>query len=101
MQKYSDLDEGLRAYAQHLLSVRAYRAQYDPLRKNLVRMLDKAERSAERMRTEQSQPSRADEYERIGHILMASPPLPAGASRVELDDAFHPEPWSRCLWIRH
>lgn len=90
VQKYSDLDEGVRTYAQHVLSARAYRTQYEPIRKNLVRMLDKAERSAERMRTEQSQPSRADEYERIGHILMASPPLPAGASCVELGDVFHP-----------
>lgn len=90
VQKYSDIDEGLRAYAQRVLSARAYRAQYEPLRKNLVRMLDKAERSAGRMKTEQSQASRADKYERIGHILMASPPLPAGASRVELEDVFHP-----------
>ncbi len=90
VQKYSDIDEGLRAYAQRVLSAKAYRTQHEPLRKNLVRMLDKAARSVARMKTEQSQPSRADEYERIGHILMASPPLPAGASRVELQDVFHP-----------
>ncbi len=89
-QKYDDVDDALRTYAQCILSERAYRAQYEPLRKNLVRMLDKAERSAKRMHMERSRPSRADEYERIGHILMASPPLPAGNSRVELPDVFHP-----------
>ncbi len=90
VQIYRDLDEGVCAYAQHILSAKAYREQYVPLRKNLVQMLDKAERSAERMRIERSKPSRAKEYERTGHILMASPPLPAGASHVELEDAFHP-----------
>ena len=87
---YSDIDDGLHTYARHALSVRAYRAQYEPLRKKLVRMLDKAERSAARMRIEQSRPSRADEYERLGHILMASPPLPAGKHRVRIPDVFNP-----------
>ncbi len=90
VQTFRDLDEGVRAYTQYILSAKAYREQYEPLRKNLVRMLDKAERSAERMRVERSKPSRAKEYERTGHILMASPPLPAGASHVELEDVFHP-----------
>ena len=90
VQRYRDMDEGLRVYAQRVLSERAYRTQYEPLRKNLARMLDKAEHSVERMRAERLQPSRADEYERIGHILMASPPLPAGKSSVELQDVFHP-----------
>ena len=67
----SDIDHGLHTYARHALSERAYRLQYEPLRKKLVRMLDKAERSAARMRVERSRPSRADEYERLGHILMA------------------------------
>jgi len=88
---YHDVDEGIRVYAQRLLSERAYRMQYEPLRKNLVRMLDKAERSVERMKQEQSRPSRADDYERIGHLLMALPPLPAGESQIELHDIFHQE----------
>ncbi len=87
---YSDIDNGLQTYARHLLSERAYRAQYEPLRKKLVRMLDKAERSVARMRVERSRPSRADEYERLGHILMASPPLPAGKHRVRIPDVFNP-----------
>ncbi|MCY4673534.1 MAG: NFACT RNA binding domain-containing protein [Bacteroidetes bacterium] len=88
---YSDIDNGLHTYARHALSERAYRAQYEPLRKTLVRMLDKAERSAERMRVERSRPSRADEYERLGHILMASPPLPTGKHCVRIQDVFNPE----------
>ena len=87
---YSDIDNGLHTYARHALSARAYRAQYEPLRKKLVRMLDKAERSASRMRVERSRPSRADEYERLGHILMASPPSPAGEHRVRIPDVFNP-----------
>ncbi len=87
---YSDIDNGLETYARHALSERAYRAQYEPLRKKLVRMLDKAERSLARMRIERSRPSRADEYERLGHILMASPPLPAGKHRVHIPDVFNP-----------
>ena len=89
-EECSDVDEGIRTYAQRTLSERAYHAQYEPLRKDIVRRLDKAERSAERMKIEHARPSHADEYERIGHILMASRPFSAGESSVELEDAFHP-----------
>ncbi len=88
---YDDLDDGVRKCAQQLLSDQAYRAQYEPLRKQLVRMLDKAERSLERMKIEHAQPSRADHYERLGHILMASPVFPAGKSQAVLSDIFRPE----------
>ena len=87
---YTDIDEGIRVYSQRALSERAYRTQYEPLRKDLLRRLDKAERSTERMKTEYAQPSRADEYERLGHILMASSPFPAGKLSIELEDVFHP-----------
>lgn len=86
----TDIDGAVRRCAQHSLSERAYRAQFGPIQKTLVRALDKAVRSAERMKVERSQPSRADEYERLGHILMASEPFPAGESHVELEDVFHP-----------
>ncbi|MCY4204266.1 MAG: NFACT RNA binding domain-containing protein [Bacteroidetes bacterium] len=88
--EYDDIDEGVREYVQRTFSERAYRAQYDPLRKDLIRMLDKASRSVDRMKREQSQPSRADEYERLGHLLMTVPPFPAGEEQIEIEDVFHP-----------
>ncbi len=91
VEVYDNIDVGVRKYAQHALSAQAYRAQYEPQRKQLVRLLDKAERSLERMKIEKAQPSRANEYEQLGHLLMASPVFPAGESRVELSDVFNPD----------
>ncbi len=85
-----DIDEGIRKFAQNLLSERAYRMHYDPLRKSIIRKLDKAQRSAERMKHEYHRPSLAETYEQTGHILMASPRFPAGERHREIEDVFHP-----------
>jgi len=90
VEQITDINEGVRRFAQNLLSERAYRMQYEPLRKSIIRRLDKAQRTAERMKLEHQRPSRADEYERTAHILMASPRLPAGQSLREIEDVFHP-----------
>jgi len=87
---FTDIDEGVCVHAQRLLSERAYRAEYESLRKKLIRRLDKAERSADQMKRELNRPSRANEYESMGHLLMASPPFPAGKACKELEDIFHP-----------
>jgi len=90
VEQLNDIDEGLRKFAQNRLSERAYRMEYEPLRKSILRKLDKTQRSAERMILESNRPSPADDYERIGHILMASPAFPAGARLREIDDVFQP-----------
>lgn len=91
VQVFRNIDEGLHTYARLVLSDRAFRSQYEPLRKTLVRRLDRAVRSLEHMRREYSHPSRAEKYERLGHLLMASQPFSAGKSRTDLLDIFHPE----------
>ena len=90
VEVFADFDEGVCGYAQRLLAERAYRTQYEPLRKNLIRRLDKAQRSADQMKHEINRPSRADDYESMGHLLMASPPFSPGESITELEDVFHP-----------
>jgi len=90
-EEFTDIDEGVCVFTQRLLAERAYRAEYEPLRKNLIRQLDKAQRSSTQMKCELSRPHRADEYERMGHLLMASPPFPAGQSHKEFEDVFHEE----------
>ena len=91
VQMCKNIEEGVRTYAQRVLSDRAFRAQYEPLRKTLVRRLDQSLRSLERMQKEQLRPSRAEEYEHLGHLLIASIPFPAGQSCADIPDVFHPE----------
>ena len=66
--------EGVRMAVRAALARRAFEADHGPLLRGLRREAEAAARSVERMLEEMSSPSRADLYERYGHLLMAHRP---------------------------
>jgi predicted ribosome quality control (RQC) complex YloA/Tae2 family protein len=81
------LDDAVRVYAHRALAQERFDARYRPLAARLRPHADRLARSAERMMEELAQPSRAETYERFGHLLMAqATALPPGQEAVSLPD---------------
>ncbi|MDE2732008.1 MAG: NFACT RNA binding domain-containing protein [Bacteroidota bacterium] len=85
-EEFADTDTAVRAYAQQALAQRAFQEAYEPRRKALVAALGKAHRSVDRLRRLQMVEDR--QSQRYGDLLMAAPPQPPGAGRMELADLF-------------
>lgn len=68
---FDSVDDAVRVFSHRLLSQERFDTVYIPLEKLLRRTLDRMIHSEERMLEELSRPSRADTYERYGHLLMA------------------------------
>ncbi len=88
-EKFETVDEAVRVFVRRSLAQRRFRASYEPLEKALAESEQHYRQSAERMLEELSRESRADRYERWGHLLMATPGAARpGAEEVTLPDLF-------------
>lgn len=86
-ETFETVDEATRIYARRSLAQERFDALYRPLEKRLAAATRKLRRSADRMFEELGQPSRADGYERFGHLLMAQATgEPPGHESVDLPD---------------
>ena len=86
---YDSVDEALRIFIRGRLAAEAFDRERDPL----IAALEKEERSLsvglDRMMEELAGPSRADRYERDGHLLMArASTIPEGLEEVTLPNLF-------------
>lgn len=88
-ERFDTVDAAVRSYVQRTLAKRHFHRLYDPLEAALERAAEHHRTSAERMADELESESRADRYERWGHLLMAQQDrVPAGAEEVALPDLF-------------
>lgn len=70
-ETFAAVDEAVAEFSRRTLKYERFDRQYIPLETSLRRATERLERSAERMLAELQAPSRADDYERFGHLLMA------------------------------
>lgn len=88
-ERFETVDEAVRIFVRRSLARRRFVSRYQPIERALSETAEHFQRSAERMLDELSRESRADQYERWAHLLMAAPhEVPKGADVVELDDLF-------------
>lgn len=88
-ETFGTVDDGVRVFVRRTLAQQHFRRLYEPLEEALTEARDHYRQSVERMQEELARESRADRYERWGHLLMASPDeVPAGAEEVTLPDLF-------------
>lgn len=88
-ERFETVDEAVRIFVRRSLARRRFASLYDPVESALADAVDHYSGSAEKMLEELSRESRADQYEKWGHLLMAKPhDVPTGADEVEMDDLF-------------
>jgi predicted ribosome quality control (RQC) complex YloA/Tae2 family protein len=88
-ETFDTVDEAVRVFVRRRLAARHFQRLYEPLEEALSDASTHYRQSAERMLEELSNPSRADRYERWGHLLMAqSDAVSKGADEVTLPDLF-------------
>ncbi len=88
-ETFDTVDEAVRIFVRRRLAAWHFQRLYEPLEEALSEARDHYRQSADRMLDELSNPSRADHYERWGHLLMAQPDaVPRGADEVTLPDLF-------------
>lgn len=88
-EPFEAADDAVRIFVRRSLARRRFRELYDPVHKALSEAAEHYRTSADRMLDELSKESRADQYEKWGHLLMAVPQnVPTGAEEVELEDLF-------------
>lgn len=88
-ETFGTVDEAVSVFVRRTLAERHFRRLYDPLEEALTEARDHYRQSAERMLDELASESRADRYERWGHLLMAQQrDIPKGADEVTLPDMF-------------
>lgn len=82
MESFETTTEAARVFVKRALAWSRYDEEANPVRSQAKRSRDKQAARLAAIRSELSRPSRADEYERFGHILMASPgvEIPPGKS---------------------
>lgn len=86
---FDTVDEAVGIFVRRTLAQRQFRAAYDPLEKALTKAHATLDRRAERMLEDLAHESRADRYERWGHLLMASvAAVPPHADQASLPDLF-------------
>jgi len=88
-EAFDGVDDAVRVYVRRLLGQRRFRARYEPLEKALADAQAHHARAAEQMLEQLSNESRADRYERWGHLLMAAlTTVPPAIDTVTLPDLF-------------
>ena len=88
-ERFETVDEAVGVFVRRTLGQRRFRAAYDPLEKALAKAHADLHRRTERMLDELARESRADRYERWGHLLMASAAtVPPRADEASLPDLF-------------
>ncbi|MBO6574148.1 MAG: DUF814 domain-containing protein [Rhodothermales bacterium] len=88
-EPFESVDAAVRALVRASLSDRAFRSRYEPLVRDVELRARKAADSLASMSREIHRPSRADRYERWGHLLMATEAGSSpGREQVALADLF-------------
>ena len=72
-ETFQSVDDGVRTTVRHRAGVTRLESERGPLLRALERASERARRSADQLEKAVSTKSRADEYERWGHLLMANP----------------------------
>ena len=86
-ERFETVDEAARVFARRSLGQQGFDTLYRPVEKRIAAAAQKLRRSADRMLDELSSPSRADGYERFGHLLMAqATQAPPGRDAIDLPD---------------
>ena len=89
VERFDTVDAAVSSFVRRRLAEQHYHRLYDPLEAALTDAAEHYRRSAEQMMGELSSESRADRYERWGHLLMAQQDaVDAGAEAVTLPDLF-------------
>lgn len=89
IEHFDSVEVAVRVYIRKRLSQADFDALYTPLEKALTQSVMHYTRQTEQMLNELSKASRADQYEKWGHLLMASGAhLSKGLKEVTLDDMF-------------
>lgn len=87
-ESFDTVDEAVRSFIRARLSHAAFRAGADPMLRTLEAAAQRNRERADRMLQELSGTSRADRYERWGHLLMAARPETQGLESVTVADLF-------------
>jgi predicted ribosome quality control (RQC) complex YloA/Tae2 family protein len=88
-ERFESVDKAVGVFVRSTLAQIHFDRIYQPVEKALAAAAEHYRTSLARMLDELSRESRADQYERFGHLLMANPgAVPAGAESVELPDLF-------------
>ncbi|MEQ9105750.1 MAG: NFACT RNA binding domain-containing protein [Rhodothermales bacterium] len=86
-EHFANVNAAVRTTARSRMAQARFHARWKPLVQRVEARLGQVSSSLERMLEELDRPSRADTYERNGHLLMASShAIPAGLDGVELED---------------
>jgi len=86
-EMFDSVDEAVRVCARKRMAQARFDGTYRPLLQLLRRRMDQANRSLKRVEQELDKPSRADQYEHLGHLLMALPhEVEEGAEVTQLPD---------------
>ena len=87
---FDTVDAAINLYVRRQLGQRNFDAAYMPLEKALRTARDQNQNRLEKMLTALSEESRAEKYERWGHLLMAAQhDVPPDVDKVQLDDLFN------------
>lgn len=85
---FGTVDDAVRSFVRARLSWEAFRRDVDPLLRTLEAAAVRNRERADRMQRELSGTSRADRYEKWGHLLMATRPETHGLDSVAVADLF-------------
>jgi len=72
-EEFSTVSEAVRIYVSQQYAWMTFDAERGPVLRSVGRDFKRATRRVERLRSELASSSRADEYEKWGHVLMANP----------------------------
>ena len=86
VEEYASVDEAVKIWSKRALARAALASIREPLKKSLRQAVNKSRRRSARLTQEMSRESKEATYEHYGHLLMATPPRPAGATSVALTD---------------
>jgi predicted ribosome quality control (RQC) complex YloA/Tae2 family protein len=88
-EAFDTVDRAVRVFVKRRLAEAHFHRLYDPLEEALEEAAEHYQASAERIMEELTNESRAQRYERWGHLLKAHPhEVPADADEVTLPDLF-------------
>ncbi|GAB5520431.1 MAG: NFACT family protein [Rhodothermales bacterium] len=82
------VDEAVRIFVRRQLGEQHFLRLYEPLERALAAAAERDQQRADRILDELSHPSRAERYERWGHLLMAAPADATSAATITLTDLF-------------
>lgn len=86
-EAFDTVDAAVRVCARRRLALNRFEGSFKPLLQAIRKRHAGASRSLERVEEELAQPSRADRYEHLGHLLMAQLHMvEAGADETQLPD---------------